>query len=61
MSANYTICIGTIGTGAWLSADGGDTWKRAGGALWNEARVYGMTAHPSEPRTLFAGADDGIY
>jgi photosystem II stability/assembly factor-like uncharacterized protein len=61
MSANYSICIGTIGTGAWLSPDGGDTWKRAGGALWTESRVYGMTTHPTEPRTIFAGADDGIY
>jgi photosystem II stability/assembly factor-like uncharacterized protein len=61
MSANYSICIGTIGTGAWLSPDGGDTWKRAGGALWTESRVYGMTTHPTESRTIFAGADDGIY
>ena len=61
MSANYSICIGTIGTGVWLSGDGGDSWKRAGGEIWNEARVYGMAVHPSEPRTLFAGADDGIY
>jgi photosystem II stability/assembly factor-like uncharacterized protein len=61
MSVNYSICIGTIGTGAWLSPDGGDTWKRAGGALWTESRVYGMTTHPTESRTIFAGADDGIY
>jgi photosystem II stability/assembly factor-like uncharacterized protein len=61
MSVNYSICIGTIGTGAWLSLDGGDTWKRAGGALWTESRVYGMTTHPTESRTIFAGADDGIY
>jgi len=58
---NYSICIGTIGTGVWLSPDGGDTWKRAGGALWNEARVYGMAVHPREAHTIFAGADDGIY
>ena len=28
MSANYSICIGTIGTGAWLSPDSGDSWRR---------------------------------
>jgi photosystem II stability/assembly factor-like uncharacterized protein len=63
MSANYSICIGTIGTGAWLSPDGGDTWKRVQSqdGLWGESRVYGMTVHPTEKHTLFAGADDGIY
>jgi len=29
--------------------------------LWSESRVYGLTVHPKEPRTIFAGADDGIY
>ena len=63
MSANYSICIGTIGTGAWLSPDGGDSWRRIASpnGLWGESRVYGLATHPSEPRTIFAGADDGIY
>ena len=61
MSADYSICIGTIGTGAWLSPDGGDTWKRVQQGLWSESRVYGLSVHPKEPRTIFAGADDGIY
>src|SRR5579872_5154573 len=61
MSGNYTILAGTIGTGVWLSPDGGESWKRAGGELWNESRVYGLTVHPAEPRTVFAGANDGIY
>ena len=57
------ICIGTIGTGAWLSPDGGDSWRRIASpnGLWRESRVYGLATHPSEPRTIFAGADDGIY
>ena len=25
MAGNYTICVGTIGSGLWLSPDGGDT------------------------------------
>ncbi len=61
MSGNFTICVGTVGTGVWLSPDGGDSWKRAGGDLWNESRVFGLTVHPKEPRTVFAGANDGIY
>ena len=61
MSGNYTILAGTIGTGVWLSPDGGESWKRAGGELWNESRVFGLSVHPHEPRTVFAGANDGIY
>ena len=28
MSGKYTICAGTIGSGLWLSADGGESWRR---------------------------------
>ena len=28
MAGNYTICVGTIGSGLWLSPDGGDSWQR---------------------------------
>ncbi|HVH78809.1 MAG TPA: hypothetical protein VM782_05425, partial [Stellaceae bacterium] len=60
---SYSICIGTIGSGLWRSADSGDSWKRVAndGGLWSESRVYGLTVHPTEPRTIFAGADDGIH
>jgi photosystem II stability/assembly factor-like uncharacterized protein len=61
MSANYSICVGTIGSGAWLSPDGGESWKRVQQGLWSESRIYSLTNHPKEPRTLFAGADDGVY
>jgi photosystem II stability/assembly factor-like uncharacterized protein len=61
MTENLTICVGTIGSGAWISPDGGDSWRRVATGLWSESRVFGLTAHPNEPRTVFAGADDGIY
>jgi photosystem II stability/assembly factor-like uncharacterized protein len=61
MSGNYTICVGTIGSGLWLSPDGGDSWRRVRDGLSNEARIYALTVHPEEPRTVFAGAHDGIY
>jgi photosystem II stability/assembly factor-like uncharacterized protein len=61
MAGNFTICVGTVGSGVWLSPDGGESWRRAGKDMWNEARVFGLTVHPSEPRTVFAGANDGIY
>ena len=59
--ASYTICVGTVGSGLWTSADGGDTWRRVMRGLWSESRVFGLTVHPTEPRTIFAGADDGLY
>ena len=61
MAGNYTICVGTIGSGLWLSPDGGDSWQRVRDGLSNESRVFGLTVHPREKRTVFAGADDGLY
>lgn len=61
MAKDYSICVGTIGSGAWLSPDGGETWRRVMKGLWGESRVFGLTVHPREPRTVFAGADDGVY
>ena len=61
MTGNFTICVGTVGSGAWLSPDGGESWRRVGKGLWGESRVFGLTVHPKEPRTVFAGANDGIY
>jgi len=61
MRGNYTICVGTVGSGLWLSPDGGDMWNRVRDGLHGESRVYGLTVHPTEPRTVFAGAEDGIY
>ena len=61
MSGNYTICVGTIGSGLWFSPDGGDSWRRVAQGLWSESRVFALAAHPHEPRTLYAGANDGVY
>lgn len=61
MTNNFTICVGTVGSGAWISPDGGDSWRRVSKGLWGESRVFGLTMHPKEPQTVFAGADDGIY
>ena len=61
MTGNFTICVGTVGSGAWISADGGDSWRRVSKGLWSESRVFSLTVHPTEPQTVFAGADDGVY
>ena len=62
MAKNFTIYVGTIGTGLWRSPDGGENWSRVGsGGLWGDSRVFGVTIHPEDPNVIFAGADDGIY
>jgi photosystem II stability/assembly factor-like uncharacterized protein len=61
MTGAITICVGTVGSGAWTSTDGGDSWRRVGRGLGNESRIYGLAAHPCEPQTVFAGAEDGLY
>ncbi len=61
MTGNFTLCVGTVGSGAWTSPDGGESWQRVRSGLWGESRVYGLAVHPRESRTVFAGADDGIY
>jgi photosystem II stability/assembly factor-like uncharacterized protein len=61
MTKDFSISVGTVGTGAWHSADGGETWHRVGKGLWNESRVFGLTVHPTKAEILYAGTDDGIY
>jgi photosystem II stability/assembly factor-like uncharacterized protein len=61
MTGNFTICVGTVGSGAWTSTDGGESWRRVGRGLGNESRLYGIAVHPREPGIVFAGADDGLY
>jgi photosystem II stability/assembly factor-like uncharacterized protein len=61
MTENFTICVGTVGSGAWLSPDGGGNWRRVAKGLSNESRIFALTVHPKEPRTVFAGANDGIH
>ena len=56
MTGNFTICVGTVGSGAWLSPDGGESWRRVGKGLGNESRVFGLTVHP---RPRMAGRAKG--
>ena len=38
--------------------------EKAGGSrsgLWSESRIFGFAVHPKQPRTVLAGADDGVY
>ena len=48
MTTSYRTIVGTVGSGIWISDDGGERWTRCRG-MWNETQV------------VFAGAHDGIY
>ena len=61
MAKDFTICVGTIGTGLWQSPDGGETWRLVYKGLWLESRIFSLVVHPRDPRVVFAGTDDGIY
>jgi photosystem II stability/assembly factor-like uncharacterized protein len=61
MAGNFTICVGTVGSGIWLSRNGGDEWQRVRAGVDGESRVYGLSVHPTEPRTIFAGGNGGIF
>jgi photosystem II stability/assembly factor-like uncharacterized protein len=60
MATEFTVCVGTVGTGIWRSGDGGQAWSRPQG-IWNETQVFALTSDPTDPNVIFAGANDGIY
>jgi hypothetical protein len=57
MAQSYMTMVGTVGTGIWISNDGGERWSRCRG-MWNETQVFAITPHPQNPNVVFA---DGIY
>ena len=65
MGKDVTVLVGTIGTGIWRSTDGGDTWGRPKGSRprfpWSELQCFDLRVHPRDPKTIFAGTDEGIY
>ena len=61
MSTDYTICVGTIGSGIWRSPDGGATWTRVRPSHYPESDVRALAVHPREPHIVYAGTDSGVY
>lgn len=53
--------VGTVGTGVWLSFDGGESWGQGRDGIFGDARVFSLTVHPHEPHTVLAGTDDGLF
>jgi photosystem II stability/assembly factor-like uncharacterized protein len=57
-----TILVGTVGQGVMRSADGGESWQRAGinQGMHSDAIVRCLSRHPSQPEVVFAGTDKGL-
>jgi photosystem II stability/assembly factor-like uncharacterized protein len=57
------LCVGTAGLSVWFSDDLGESWDRpySESGLYLEARVWALSWHPSDPNTVFAGTDSGVY
>ena len=61
MSNDFTICVGTIGSGIWRSPDGGETWSRVRPSRYPENDVRALAVHPRTPHIVYAGTDSGVY
>ena len=61
MTANYSICLGTAGWGVWHSPDAGKSWVRHRSPFPLNSRIQAFAVHPTEPQTIFAGGDTGLF
>ena len=61
MASNCILYAGTVGQGVWRSLDNGETFQRHCAGMFMEAEVRALAADPSEPGTLYAGTDAGLY
>ena len=61
MTENMTILVGTVGQGVLRSADGGETWGRAGinQGLHSDALVRALATHPDRPKRKRRQRDSG--
>lgn len=61
MAAEYSICLGTAGWGVWHSPDAGKSWTRHRAPFPLNSRIQALVTHPTEPQTIFAGGDTGLF
>ena len=61
MATDYSICLGTAGWGVWHSSDAGKSWVRHRAPFPLNSRIQALVVHPTEPHTIFAGGDTGLF
>jgi photosystem II stability/assembly factor-like uncharacterized protein len=61
MATDYSICLGTAGWGVWHSPDAGKSWVRHRAPFPLNSRIQALAVHPTEPQTIFAGGDTGLF
>jgi photosystem II stability/assembly factor-like uncharacterized protein len=61
MATDYSICLGTTGWGVWHSPDAGKSWVRHRAPFPLNSRIQALAVHPTEPHTIFAGGDTGLF
>ena len=61
MGKDYTLCVGTIGSGLFQSPDGGETWNWITSPFSAEGNVRSLAVYPDNPHRILAGSDNGIY
>jgi len=66
MTAEFTICAGTVGSGIWYSRDSGERWKRAKMELpffskAGDVQVRTLAVSPHMPGLAYAGSEVGLY
>ena len=63
MEKQGTILVGTIGQGVMMSADGGESWTRAGvrQGMHSDCIVKALLSDPWHTGAVYAGTDMGLY
>jgi photosystem II stability/assembly factor-like uncharacterized protein len=61
MTTDYSICLGTAGWGVWHSPDAGQSWVRHRQPFPLNSRIQALVVHPTEPHTLLAGGETGLF
>jgi photosystem II stability/assembly factor-like uncharacterized protein len=58
--SNFTIFVGTVGRGLYVSSDGGRNWRRPE-PLVADFRVYEVHPDPKNPDVIYAGTEEGLF
>lgn len=61
MIEGMTICVGTVGSGVHVSRDGGGRFKQIFKPVPFEGNVRALRVDPTDPLTIWAGTDAGLY